>query len=214
MLIFDLDGTLIDSAPDLHRSLNTLLSEHALEPLPLHEVRGMIGDGVGQLVTRAFAARSVQLGDPSKEVRRYQEIYAVDPVALTEVFAGVPETLEALSRLGWLMTVCTNKTEGISVEILKRFGLLKYFKSVVGGDTHAYRKPDPRMLTDLLDRFGFKRDASLMIGDSEVDGATAEAANVRFALMTYGYRRGPIESIRHHIALDHFSDLTAAIAAL
>ena len=209
MLIFDLDGTLIDSAGDLHRSVNVLLAEHSLEPLSLPAVRKMIGDGVSQLVTRAFAARSVQVADLAKEVRRYLEIYAESPVGLTQTYEGVCETLDGLTARGVAMTVCTNKPERISLDILERLDLLKHFKAVVGGDTNAFRKPDPRMLTQLLKRFAADRDSSYLIGDSEVDAEAAEAANVRFVLMTYGYRRGPIEQIRHHLALNHFADLNA-----
>ena len=211
MLIFDLDGTLIDSAGDLHRSVNALLAEHSREPLPLPEVRKMIGDGVSQLVSRAFAARSLQPEDLGKEVRRYLEIYAASPVDLTETYDGVRETLADLSARGVEMTVCTNKPERLSVDILERLDLAKHFKAVVGGDTHPFRKPDPRMLTELLARFAAKRESAFLIGDSEVDAAAAEAANVRFVLMTYGYRRGPVEQIHHHRVFDRFAEIAQLV---
>jgi phosphoglycolate phosphatase len=211
MLIFDLDGTLIDSAPDLQRSVNRLLAEHSRDPLSLPEVRGMVGDGVTQLVSRAFAARELEAADIAKEVRRYLEIYAESPVEHTQTYEGVCETLEDFTRRGIAMTVCTNKPERISVEILKRLDMLKHFKAVVGGDTNPFRKPDPRMLTGLLEQFSVSPQSSFMIGDSEVDAAAAEAANVRFVLMTYGYRRGPIEGIPHQFVLDRFAELTKLV---
>jgi phosphoglycolate phosphatase len=211
MLIFDLDGTLIDSAGDLHRSVNVLLAEHSLEPLSLPDVRAMVGDGVTQLVTRVFAARDVQPPDIAKEVQRYLEIYGADPVVLTELYAGVRETLDVFTERGIPMTISTNKPERLSLEVLKRLDLLHYFKAVVGGDTNSFRKPDPRMLTHLLERFGADPASAWMIGDSEVDAAAAEGAKVRFILMTYGYRRAPIESIRHHLALGQFSGLVNAV---
>jgi phosphoglycolate phosphatase len=211
MLIFDLDGTLIDSAPDLQRSVNRLLAEHSREPLTLPEVRALIGDGVTQLVSRAFAARSLEAVDIAKAVQRYLSIYAESPVEHTEIYEGVSETLDDFTRRGIAMTVCTNKPERLSIDILQRLDLLKHFKAVVGGDTHPFRKPDPRMLTELLDRFGVSRETAFLIGDSEVDGAAAEAAGVRFILMTYGYRRGPVDRIRHHLALDRFAELSGAL---
>jgi phosphoglycolate phosphatase len=212
MLIFDLDGTLIDSAGDLHRFVNQVLAEHKLAALSLPEVRAMVGDGVTQLVTRAFAARSVNLTDPGAEVKRFLQLYAADPVALTDAYVGVRETLSTFREQGIPMAVSTNKPESISREILRQLDLLGHFKDVIGGDSRPYRKPDPRMLTELIERFGATARDTFMIGDSEVDAATAAAAQVPFVLMTYGYRRGAIDGMTRVATLDRFADLSSIIS--
>jgi phosphoglycolate phosphatase len=211
MLIFDLDGTLIDSAGDLHRFVNRVLAGHGHAPLSLPEVRGMIGDGVTQLILRAFAARGVPLADPTPQVKQFLEFYAADPVSLTGSYAGVPETLLQFQQRGITMTVSTNKPESISRDILSQLNLLAFFATVRGGDSCGFRKPDPRMVTELLEQFDATGAQSLLIGDSEVDAATAQAAGIPFVLMTYGYRRGPIEAMARIATLDHFADLISLV---
>ena len=213
LLIFDLDGTLVDSAPDLQRAVNNVLAEQGAQPLGLAEIRNMIGDGASQLLARAFAAASMQLRDPAAALQQFFNFYAVDPTANTKLYEGVRETLAAAARRGIDMAVCTNKPAGPARVILERLGVLGHFSALVGGDTHAYRKPDPRMLTQLLEQYGVAGARALMVGDSEVDAATARAAGVPFALMTYGYRRGAAADIPCRAALDRFSQLLALIGA-
>jgi phosphoglycolate phosphatase len=207
LVIFDLDGTLVDSAPDLTHAVNVLLTDQGAAPLSISEVRGMIGDGAAQLVARAFTARSRRLDDPAATLSRFFEVYERDPTANTVLYEGVRETLQRLQGLGKALAVCTNKPSRSANEILRRLDVAKFFSQVVAGDTHAFRKPDPRMLTLLIAGYGVSSAEALMVGDSEVDAATAEAAQVPFALMTYGYRRGPVADIRCLTAVDRFSDL-------
>jgi phosphoglycolate phosphatase len=207
LFIFDLDGTLVDSAPDLLRAVNGILAARGGAPLTLVEVRSMIGDGAAQLVRRAFDARSLPMDDPAAALREFFALYRADPTANTMLYDGVPATLAALQARGLGLAVCTNKPENPSHEILRRLGIAGFFTRVVCGDTHPFRKPDPRMLTGLLAEFGVNPPHALMIGDSEVDAATARAAQVPFVLMTYGYRRGPAGDIDCVAALDRFADL-------
>ena len=167
----------------------------------------MIGDGAAQLVRRAFDARSLPMEDPGAALREFFANYRADPTAHTRLYDGVHGTLAALHSRGVGLAVCTNKPEDPGHEILRRLGIADFFTRVVCGDTHPYRKPDPRMLTGLLGDFGVNPGAALMIGDSEVDAATARAAQVPFVLMTYGYRRGPVGDIDCVAALDRFADL-------
>ncbi len=213
LLIFDLDGTLVDSAPDLQHAVNQVLAEQGAEPLPLNDIRKMIGDGAAQLVARAFAARSLELRDPQAALQRFFRFYEADPTANTILYDGVRDTLVAAARRGFDMAVCTNKPQGPARVILERLGVAGHFSAVVGGDTHAFRKPDPRMLTLLLEQYGVAAPRTLMVGDSEVDAATAHAAQVPFALMTYGYRRGAVTDIPCLAALDEFSQLAPLIGA-
>jgi phosphoglycolate phosphatase len=213
LLIFDLDGTLVDSAPDLRIAVNTVLAEYGGEPLPLPQIRSMIGDGAAQLVARAFAARRIDPGDPKAALKRFFSIYEADPTANTVLYEGVGEVLRAMHAKKFELAVCTNKPASPANEILRRLGVADYFKQVIGGDTHPFKKPDPRMLTQLLSDFEVGADAALMVGDSEVDAATAQTAGVPFALMTYGYRRGAVADIPCLAALDRFGELVPLVGA-
>lgn len=164
LLIFDLDGTLVDSAPDLQLAVNRVLAEHDGAPLSLQEIRSMIGDGAAQLVSRAFAARSIAMDDPKPALQRFFSLYEADPTANTLLYEGVGEILHALSSLGFPMAVCTNKPAGPANVILRQLEIADHFSQVVGGDTHAFRKPDPRMLTNLLRDFDVDTGNALMVG--------------------------------------------------
>ncbi len=212
LIIFDLDGTLVDSAPDLQGAVNRVLAERRCAPIPLTDIRSMIGDGAAQLLNRAFAARGVPMTDPAGALREFFAHYRADPTANTLMYDGVLETLGALHARGHALAVCTNKPENPTHEILRRFGMAGFFTRVVCGDTYEFRKPDPRMLTGLLSDFGVTAQRTLMIGDSEVDAATAQAACVPFVLMTYGYRRGAVRDITCVAALDKFADLAGQLS--
>jgi len=213
LLIFDLDGTLVDSAPDLRIAVNQVLAEHGGEPLPLADIRTMIGDGAAQLVARALAARSIVPGDPRAPLQRFFEVYEADPTANTVLYDGVLDTLRIMRDREFELAVCTNKPAGPANEILRRLGVADFFSRVTGGDTHPFKKPDPRMLSHLLDEYDVAADAALLIGDSEVDAATAAQAGVPFALVTYGYRRGRVEDIRCAAAVDRFAELVPFVGA-
>jgi phosphoglycolate phosphatase len=211
LAIFDLDGTLIDSVGDIHRALNLLLGELDCAPLSLVEVRGMIGEGASTLVERALAARQRTSPDISVEVRRLLEHYAADPVALTGLYPGVVEVLQRLRERGITLAVCTNKLIRLSETILARLGIAEYFSVVLGGDSRPFRKPDPRILAELLQEFSVQPADAVLVGDSEIDAATAQAAGVPFILMTYGYHRGAIDAIPCRIAIDDFAELADLI---
>lgn len=201
-VIFDLDGTLIDSAPDIHRAINLLLEQLGGAPLSLAEVRGLIGDGARALIQRVLAARHLTHADPEAALQGFLDFYAREPTAHTRLYAGVPETLERLlgQRLG--LALCTNKPFHLAEVILERLKLRQYFSRVVGGDSLPFRKPDPRVLLHLLAASGTSPTAALLVGDSEIDATTASSAGVRFVLMTYGYHRGDLAHITCDAALE------------
>ncbi|MBS0612112.1 MAG: HAD-IA family hydrolase [Proteobacteria bacterium] len=211
LVVFDLDGTLVDSAPDLRLAVNRVLAAHGAQALELAQIRRMIGDGAAQLLARAFAARALTMPDPKAVLQQFFTAYQTDPTANTRLYEGVSETLEAAHRRGIPMAVCTNKPEALARIILDRLRVGAYFRDVVGGDTHPFRKPDARMISELLPRFAARPERTLMVGDSEIDAATAQAAAVPFVLMTYGYRRGPVQDIACLAALERFSKLAALI---
>lgn len=214
LVVFDLDGTLVDSAADLAVAINAMLADLGREPLSVPAVRRMIGDGVAMLVTRALAARDCPQADPETAARIFMRHYESRATALTTAFPGAADALRALRDAGIPLAVCTNKPARISAEILDSLGLAAYFARVIGGDSLPFRKPDPRVLLALLESFAARPEDSLLVGDSEVDAATARAAGVPFVLMKHGYRRGPAEEIPCIAALDDFGALPAATRAL
>lgn len=209
--MFDLDGTLIDSAPDLAVAINSMLADHGRAPLAVGEVRQMVGDGVAMLVARALAARECAPADPVEAERSFMRHYESAATALTTVFPGVAQALQALRAAGIPLAVCTNKPARITADILDRLGLARHFARVIGGDSLPFRKPDPRVLLSLLEAFAAGPESSLLVGDSEVDAATAAAAAVPFVLMKHGYRRGPATAIRCRAALESFVELPALL---
>jgi phosphoglycolate phosphatase len=213
LVVFDLDGTLIDSAPDMHRAVNLMLADIGCAPLSLPQIRSMVGDGASALIARALAARHCVSADPNEALATFLEHYESEPTAATSTFQGVAETLGRLQAAGLTLAVCTNKPGRLTTMILERLGLERYFTRVVSGDSLPFRKPDPRALLDVVDGFGRARAATLMVGDSEVDAATAQAASVPFVLMTYGYHRGPIADISSVATLDHFHELATLLHA-
>jgi|SRR5579863_7676515 len=213
LIVFDLDGTLIDSAADLAAAVNAMLAHFGCAALPVPEVRRMIGDGVAMLVARALTARHCQLADPNEAAGIFMRHYEADATSLTTAFPGAAAALQALRAAGIPLAVCTNKPARITADILGSLGLAQYFTRVIGGDSLPFRKPDPRVLLTLVEAVAATPERSLLVGDSEVDAATAHAAGVPFVLMKHGYRRGPAEAIACRAALENFADLPALVLA-
>jgi phosphoglycolate phosphatase len=213
LLIFDLDGTLIDSAPDIRRAVDAMLADLKAAPLPFATVRGMIGDGARQLVSRVLSASGI-VTDEDSALRSYLAHYKAAPVVETRPYPGVPETLAALLGSGYRLAVATNKPEALARQVLDELGLADRFEQIVGGDTNPYRKPDPRILTGLIAALAANSTEAIMIGDSEVDAETAAAAGLPFVLMTCGYHRGSLSAMPHALQLDTFNALPAALNSL
>ena len=211
LVVFDLDGTLIDSAPDLAAAVNAMLAHFGAAPLALAEVRGMIGEGMALLVARALAARGREGVDAEQARRVFLERYTTESTCRTVLYPGVRSALETLRADGVTLAVCTNKPESLALGILERLRLARYFAQCLGGDSLPFRKPDPRMLLTILKAHGTAATEALLVGDSEIDAATAREAGVPFVLMTHGYRRGPIEDMVCAVALERFDELPAFV---
>jgi phosphoglycolate phosphatase len=211
-LLFDLDGTLVDSLLDLRAGLNQVLREIGRRELSPEEVRGMIGDGSRALVGRALAATGA-VTDAEEVYHRFMEIYVAGLAHLSRLYPGVEETLPRL-RAGARLGVCTNKPQSATVALLKHFEIAGCFDVVLCGDIVPFRKPDPRHLLAALEQLGARPDESAMIGDNENDYAAARGAGMPVILMRYGYLRVPPESIAPDAWLDNFCDLPQALARL
>ncbi len=214
LLVFDLDGTLIDSAPDLRAALNRMLRERGYPPLRLVEVRRMIGDGVPTLVARALAASGIDPAEAAHALPRFLQFYEADAVRLTRPYPGVPETLAALRARGYRTALCTNKPQQATQTVLDGLGLTGLFDGVAGGDRFAVRKPDPGHLLGLIKLLGASAAAAAMIGDNENDAAVAHAAGLPLVLMRYGYARVAPETLGADALLDDFAELPAALDRL
>ena len=188
-IVFDLDGTLIDSVPDIQAALNWLMARSGRRAVARDEVVGMVGDGVPKLVERGFLATG-GLPDGGLE----------DPTAA------------ALRDAGCALGVCTNKPAGATREILEALALAPLFSAVAGGDTlPGVRKPDPRHLMHVLDALGVAAKDAVMVGDSHNDVNVAKAAGVPTVAVTFGYAHGPVHDLGADVLIDHFDDLVPAL---
>jgi phosphoglycolate phosphatase len=215
-LIFDLDGTLIDSAPDLAHALNRLLAELGRPPLDLPAVRRMVGDGAPELVRRALAAGGANV-DPSampELFERYRAFYLATATASTRAYPGVPETLTTLRAAGYRMVICTNKFQIPTMKILDFLGLTRFFDGVAGGDVVPARKPDPRHLLAALAFVDGAPDRAVMIGDGVNDVAAAKAASIPVMLLDSGYGEIAAGELGGDCLLSAFSDIPEALAEL
>ncbi|MEO1491154.1 MAG: phosphoglycolate phosphatase [Pseudomonadota bacterium] len=212
-LIFDLDGTLIDSAPDIHAAVNLMLSRRDIPPLTLPTVTSFVGNGLPKLVERVMHATEM---DPAEFKSVTSEVLAdYDWVngRMTRPYPGVVEALGTLRDMGHPMSICTNKPTDPALHILKKLDLAEFFHLLVGGDSLEVTKPRPEPLLAAIEGMDSTPDRALYIGDSEVDAETASAAGVRFALFTMGYRKSPIEEMPHDARFDDFSELVGIVGS-
>ena len=196
-IVWDLDGTLVDSAPDLASALNTVLDKRGFFTLSIETVRTMIGNGVPKLVERGFNAVGMRLdaGQLEELVDIFVQEYVACATEQTRPFPQVVEVLDQLREMNIPMGVCTNKPEALSRQILDGLGLSGYFSSVVGGDSTTARKPDPLPLLTCLKELVATPQLSLMIGDSVHDVHAARAAGVGVGVVPWGYRSVPVEDL-------------------
>jgi phosphoglycolate phosphatase len=184
-LLLDLDGTLVDTVPDLAAALNRLMASRSLAPFTWPETQRMVGDGVAKLVERAFAARGIV--PDSDAISNFSDDYGAHAAVGSRVYPGVPDTLAALAHEGWRLAVCTNKPEAAARTLLDALGLGPLIAAVGGGDSFPVRKPDPAHLLATLRAAGGTPDRAVMAGDHANDVAAALGAGVPCIFAGWGY---------------------------
>jgi len=211
-LVFDLDGTLIDTAPDLAGTMNVILERHGRSTLDLSTVRSMVGRGARVLMERAMAAT----GDPVPHEldALTAEFVAVYETRLTKEsvpFPGLVPVLDRLQADGHILAVCTNKPERLSRMLLDQLGLVERFAAILGGDSLEVRKPDPLHLTETIVRSGGDVADAVLIGDSTTDLTAARAANVPIVGVSFGYTDIPMADLDPDVLIHDFADLPDAL---
>ena len=206
-IIFDLDGTLIDSAPDIQNIANASLAKIDVAPISLDETHSFIGEGIQNFVERMRKARDVS-DEYQKLLLEEMTARYETAVGLTVMYPGVFEALTSLAQTHQL-GICTNKLYRPTIAILKHLKIEHFFQTVWGGDNPLARKPDPAPLNAAFNDLG--SGFCIYVGDSEIDAETAQRAKVPFILFTEGYRKNPIDQVPHDLVLNSYTDLPAKI---
>lgn len=214
IILFDLDGTLIDSAPDLVGTLNIILKRHGRTTLTISAVKKLVGNGARALLERGFKETGAPAENLDALTVEFIETYVPNCAVLSRPFSGVIETLDTFANSGYRMAVCTNKPQAPSETILTELGLMQYFEVVVGGDFFPMRKPDPQHLLGALQLMDAPETPAIMVGDSYNDVASARNAGMPVIVVTYGYTTTPAHELGGDILVDHFSDIVTAVARL
>lgn len=213
IVVFDLDGTLAETAPDIMRVLNIILVREQLPALPLERARELVGAGARALIERGFRVSGKPL-DPETLERLFQDfllIYADDVASDSFIHAGVMEAMATLQAQGFKLAVCTNKPILHTRLILGHFGIADRFAAVAGRDSFPYHKPDPRHLTLTIEAAGGDPARAVMVGDSRTDIDTARAAGIPSICVPFGYTDVPIESLNPDRVIQHFDELAGAV---
>jgi len=208
-LAFDLDGCLVDTAPDLIGTLNTILAEHGHQGLPLASARSVIGHGARAMLSRGFEAVGETL-DPAKMTALFEHflvLYVARIDRESRPYPGVVETLDALAAAGARLAVCTNKRTDLSVKLLDALDLTRRFAVVMGPDKAGAAKPDPRHLIAAIEAAGGSPDCALMVGDASTDVGAAVAAGIPVVAVSYGYSDVPPPQLGADALIDRFADL-------
>lgn len=207
-IVFDLDGTLIDSAPDIRGIANDILIREGKEPISLPQARDFIGNGASVFVRKMREAQGISESEHDRILSDFVAAY-VTAVELTEPYSGVEDALIALKAEGHTLGICTNKPIIPTRAVIKHVGLEKYFDTMIGGDSLAVHKPDPEPLHKAFAELG--QGEVVYVGDSDVDAETAKRAFVPFLLYTQGYLKVPVKTLQTTATFDDFAELPALI---
>ena len=216
VVLFDLDGTLADTALDLCHTMNVLLERHGRSRIPETHVRPMVGAGARKIMERGFKATGAPVDEAFLDqlFEEFLEYYGNHIADHTVLFPGVRDQLDALTTRDVKLGVCTNKAERLTHQLLEILEIADFFPVVIGGDTLAVRKPDPLHLTEAVAWLGGTIESTVMVGDSRPDIEAARAATISSICVTFGYTDIPAAQLGADHLIDHFDALPAALKAL
>ena len=216
IVVFDLDGTLVDTAPDLISALNHVLEREGLPAVPAQSARTMIGAGARKLIERGLEieGRAIGVADIDRLTRDFIDYYAAHIADASRPFDGLEAALDELQAQGYRFAVCTNKLEWLSKRLLDVLGLSPRFSAICGADTFGVAKPDPAILQQTVARAGATLSGAIMVGDAGPDVGVARRAGIPVIGVEFGYTDVPIAELRPDRLIGHFSDLPAAVGSL
>ena len=215
-VVFDLDGTRIDTAPDHVETLNVIFAREGFATLPYDTARNLVGAGAKAMIARGAGAEG-RILSPGKLDQMFADFIAYYSEHITDrsrPFPGVTDALDSLAARGWRFAVCTNKLERLSVLLLRRLDLADRFVAICGQDTFGIQKPDPEILRRTVASAGGTMRRTIMIGDSNTDICTARAAGVPIIAVEFGYSERPVAEFAPNRTISHFAQLPASIAAI
>jgi len=215
-VVFDLDGTLVDTAPDLIETMNAVFTHDGLPPLDYAAARDMIGGGARRMIESGlkFQGRLLADGVVDRMFADFIAHYGAHIADRSRPFPGVDAALDRLAACGCRFAVCTNKLERLSRLLLEALGMAPRFAAICGQDTFGMQKPDPEILRRTIEAAGGTPQRAVMVGDSGIDIATARAAGIPVVAVDFGYSETPIRDLRPDRLISHFNDLADAVLAL
>jgi len=215
-IVFDLDGTLVDTAPDLHAALNHVLDSIGRPRIELEQIRLVVGQGAAETIERGMklSGRGPEPAEKPVLLKRFLCHYGNNIAAGSRPYDLIRDGLDRLSADGYRLAVCTNKTEIMARKLLDALRMDHYFHAILGGDTLSVKKPDPVHLTETIRRAGGHPAYAIMIGDSHADIAAAKAAMIPSIAVSFGYSPVPVETLCPDFVIDHYRDLLPAIERL
>ena len=215
-IVFDLDGTLIDTAPDLIDTLNVILAREGLPAVAYDDARAMIGGGARAMIERALKAerRDEAKAELDRMFRAFVEHYAAHIADRSRPFPHLEATLDGLAGAGHRLAVCTNKLEWLSRRLLDRLNLSPRFSAICGADTFGVSKPDPAILRQTVARAGAELKSAIMVGDAGPDVGVARRAGVPVICVSFGYTEVPVADLKPDVVIDHMRELRGAIEGL
>jgi phosphoglycolate phosphatase len=216
IIVYDLDGTLADTAGDLMGALNFVLERDGLAPLPVENARSLLGAGGRALIERGFAASGRELSPQKLEVLfgDFLAHYNAHIAVHTRLYPGVLAALDAFAAAGWVQAICTNKIEASAKLLIRRLGVADRFAFICGQDTFGVGKPDPKPLIGTVVAAGGSKGRAIMVGDSATDIKTARAAGLPVIAVDFGYTDVPVTELGPDRVISHFDELEAACADL
>ena len=215
IIVFDLDGTLVNSAPDLCYALNTTLKEINIPEVSLDEVMGYLGDGASELIKRGISKNNnIKEYNTDKLRKRFLEIYDTCLLNKTRFYPNAINALKDLKKQNYILAICTNKPEILAKRIIEGLNASKLFEIITGGDTYKYRKPDPKHLIDTIEATGKNIDQAIMIGDSANDISCAKKAKIPNIAVSFGYSKVPVQNLKSNLIMNDYKNLIQHIKDL